>query len=227
MNWQAYWDQQAKLPDFHAQVARKSDRIPVDDLLLDYIADHIAMRLKLGPDDRLLDAGCGNGQLSKRLARKCKEVVGVDLSPELIRKARRHHGADNIYYQVGEITRLSNLLNGPFDKINLYYTFQYLDSFRKGQAAMREMSYLIRPHGLIFLGDVPDRRKLDTFFPSPVQRLRYQLQQSFGGSESGRFWKENDIRKLAHEQWITVEVCPQPKDLPFADHRMDYLLEKR
>src|SRR5207344_1541353 len=43
--------------------------------------------LELTPDDRLLDLGCGTGAPSRAAAAIAGSVVGVDLSPEMIRAA--------------------------------------------------------------------------------------------------------------------------------------------
>jgi len=42
----------------------------------------------LSPSDRVLDAGCGHGEISAILARHCRRVVGVDYDPAMIALAR-------------------------------------------------------------------------------------------------------------------------------------------
>src|SRR5258708_20786762 len=48
-------------------------------------------KVRLAPTDNVLDVGCGAGWLSRRLAKLVPEgrVVGVDISDEMIRHARR------------------------------------------------------------------------------------------------------------------------------------------
>src|SRR5262245_154809 len=41
------------------------------------------------PGERILDLGCGTGQLSSEIAAAGSSVVGVDLSAEMVREARR------------------------------------------------------------------------------------------------------------------------------------------
>lgn len=68
---------------------------------------------------RVLDAGCGPGGLSLELARRGAEVVGVDLSPALVERARERAAgepglADRIEFRAGDM--LSTAL-GRFDHV--------------------------------------------------------------------------------------------------------------
>jgi trans-aconitate methyltransferase len=42
------------------------------------------------PDERILDLGCGPGQLTRRIAERGAEVIGLDASPEMIGQARQN-----------------------------------------------------------------------------------------------------------------------------------------
>jgi SAM-dependent methyltransferase len=62
-------------------------------------------RLGLAPTDNILDVGCGAGWLARLLAEQVPEgrVVGIDISDEMIRRARRKHSElDNVMFAVGE-----------------------------------------------------------------------------------------------------------------------------
>ncbi|TAM80397.1 MAG: class I SAM-dependent methyltransferase [Acidobacteria bacterium] len=53
------------------------------------ITEPVLQLMDLKPDDRLLDVGCGSGWLCRRIARLVPEgqVVGIDISPEMVRRA--------------------------------------------------------------------------------------------------------------------------------------------
>src|SRR6185436_13577956 len=55
--------------------------------------DRLIDRLQPAPGAAVLDLGCGSGRHSKHLASRGLDVVGLDLSPESIRQARRSEHA--------------------------------------------------------------------------------------------------------------------------------------
>ncbi len=66
---------------------------------------------------RLLDAGCGVGQLSVEAARRGAEVLGVDISPNLLDVARKRMPADvtdRVRFEAGDMLDASH---GDFDYV--------------------------------------------------------------------------------------------------------------
>jgi SAM-dependent methyltransferase len=70
---------------------------------------------RIGPDDRVLDVGCGNGALAKDIAERCgAEVVGIDLNEDNIRVAREQYAQPRVNYVEGDATRFGRSLGlGP------------------------------------------------------------------------------------------------------------------
>ncbi|MGH8575069.1 MAG: class I SAM-dependent methyltransferase, partial [Gammaproteobacteria bacterium] len=72
--------------------------------------DRVWDALRLRRDARVLDAGCGSGQFGIALAERGACVTGIDLSPEMIRRAREHaasHGVD-VEWRIGDITNVTD-----------------------------------------------------------------------------------------------------------------------
>src|SRR5271154_1046267 len=72
------------------------------------ITEKTLRRMVLRGGDRVLDLGCGSGWATRLLARAISkesqdigEVVGVDISDEMIRQARTASKDDNVTFVVG------------------------------------------------------------------------------------------------------------------------------
>ena len=66
-------------------------------------------RMQLAPDDNVLDVGCGAGWLSRMLAERVPEgrVVGMDISDEMIHRARRACvEMENLMFVVGGVDEI-------------------------------------------------------------------------------------------------------------------------
>jgi trans-aconitate methyltransferase len=63
--------------------------------------------------ERILDLGCGAGQLTDAIARAGAEVLGLDASPEMIAQARVNFPA--LDFRVGDATNFS--VNEPLDAV--------------------------------------------------------------------------------------------------------------
>ncbi len=69
------------------------------------------------PGRRVLDVGCGEGWLARALAGRGREVVGVDGSAELVRRAREAGGGTFLVLRYDEIEADPGRLGGPFDAV--------------------------------------------------------------------------------------------------------------
>jgi SAM-dependent methyltransferase len=91
------------------------------------IALPVLERMRIAAADNLLDVGCGSGWLSRRLAVLAPEgrVVGMDISDEMIRLARRSSlERDNILYVQGEVAGIpweSNFFHHAISVESAYY----------------------------------------------------------------------------------------------------------
>ena len=74
--------------------------------------------LSPGPDDVVLDIGCGVGRLTRILAARTKRVYGLDVSGEMLRLAREHNAdLSNVEWLHGDGHGLSVLDDSSVDRI--------------------------------------------------------------------------------------------------------------
>lgn len=106
-------------------------------------------------DRDVLDLGCGEGYVARRLAGLGAKVQAVDVSGEMVERAREQESQDalGINYRVADARDDSILELGSFDLIAAVFLFNYLD--RAGTAAVfRRVRQMLRPGGR-FVFSVP------------------------------------------------------------------------
>jgi len=93
---------------------------------------------------RLLDVGCGPGTLTADLAALVApgEVVGIDLSAEVVVEAEAHArevGVGNVTFQIGDF-RTADLRPGSFDVVHAHQVLQHLADPIGALRAMRRLA---------------------------------------------------------------------------------------
>jgi ubiquinone/menaquinone biosynthesis C-methylase UbiE len=114
-------------------------------------AAEILGRLELAPGSRVLDAPCGIGRISRRLAAAGLDVTGVDLSPEFIALAQAEPVAPDLHvtYVQGDLRQLP--VPGPFDAVICWFTsFGYHDDTDCCRI-LAEFHRVLRPGGTLLI----------------------------------------------------------------------------
>ena len=217
--WKNFWNKAAQSDSALMQVQRNAD-----DRTLAAIESHICKLLNIKKTDEVLDVCCGNGLISTRIAKHCKTVVGVDFSSGLLHSAKEQDLASNIQFIEEDAIDLSNSIHQKFDKIILYYSFQYFD-FKQGMQVVSEMKKLLKSRGQILIGDVPNKKKVWTYYDTLPKRFFYFKQWLFKQPKMGKFWSEKEMRMLAEENQLKGLFLQQDKKLPHAHYRFDFLVE--
>ncbi len=105
----------------------------------------------------VLDVPCGIGRYSVELADKGYEVVGVDLSPPFIDRAKeiaeKRDVADKCDFSVGDMRRIGDVLKGPerFDVVLIIFTsLGYYDE-ATDREILKQLQGLTKPGGILIL----------------------------------------------------------------------------
>ncbi|OYU95732.1 MAG: hypothetical protein CFE21_11375 [Bacteroidetes bacterium B1(2017)] len=223
MNWQQFWDKQGEDKVAALQVARVLNGQAIDPSLVEKIATKISLQLELKNHETLLDVCCGNGQLSKLLLLHCTSVYGVDFSEQLILHARKLH-EPNLQFYCASADRFG--LNQEFDKVVLYFSFQYFESYEMGKDVIKNLLKHARPGALLLIGDIPDKRKFFTYYNSPKKLLSYYKQVFKGTNNMGKFWHPNELHMICQELEVIGAPMEQEAWQPYSHYRFDYLIKK-
>lgn len=111
------------------------------------LESHVLDGLSVSSDWRVLEIGCGVGRLVKPLAGRVSRVVGVDLSEEMIRRAREYcAGLPNVELLRTD-GRLDSLPDASFDFVFSHIVFQHLPRKAYVEAYFRDAFRLLAPGG--------------------------------------------------------------------------------
>ncbi len=124
-----------------------------------HVSKQLAILRQLPPEpgDRVLDVGCGSGNITAMLAARCRGAVGVDGNPEAIRFARATYRAHNLEFVEGQVDQIGKI-GGPFDKVYCLEVVEHVYS-AQGLAMVRLFRDLLKPGGWAFI-TTPNYRSL-------------------------------------------------------------------
>lgn len=103
--------------------------------------------LSLGADDRLLEAGCGTGRMTRSLAKAVREVVAVDFSFESLRanqKKLREAGVKNVHLVQADLCHLP-FLSGAFNRVVSCQVLEHVPDDSSRRRAVGELSRVAKP----------------------------------------------------------------------------------
>jgi 2-polyprenyl-6-hydroxyphenyl methylase/3-demethylubiquinone-9 3-methyltransferase len=101
---------------------------------------------ELGPQQRVLDLGCGAGFLANHLAAQGHRVTGLDTTAEALAVARAHDVTRTATYELGDATRLP-YPDASFDVVCALDLLEHVDDPVR---LIAEVGRVLRPGGLFF-----------------------------------------------------------------------------
>jgi ArsR family transcriptional regulator len=152
----------------------------------------------------LADVGCGTGSLTFELARFAGKVIGIDLSQEMLRRARaaaRERDLNNVEFRHGDALEL------PLKPrtVDAAFCVMVLHFLPDPQRAIAELCRVTRPGGAVILVDLVkhqqdwmreqmahrwlgfERHEIEGWFNAAgVSQLDYELTGAFAGEKMAR-----------------------------------------
>jgi ubiquinone/menaquinone biosynthesis C-methylase UbiE len=156
----------------------------VGEAVLRYENELVLDLLRPGPGERILDAGSGTGIFTSAFRRRGAEVVGLDISFAMLRRAEMKTASLPCRWVVADMVRLP-FTDGAFDKTVSVTALEFIQNERQ---AVAELFRVTQPGGIVVVATLnslspwadqrrrsarrdPDSIFNRVFFRSPVQLL--------------------------------------------------------
>jgi ubiquinone/menaquinone biosynthesis C-methylase UbiE len=193
-----------------ARFAATADRIAAfQERRADELAKRVREFLPLRGDERALDAGAGAGALAFALAPLVREVVAVELVPELIERGRPK-APQNVTFVEGDITKL-DFERASFD---LTGTLRTLHHVSRPELVIAELTRVTRPGGTMLV--------VDQIAPNdPLAALELNQFERARDASHTRALADVDLRQLFESNnlvLVKAEFVSEPREVdPYLD----------
>lgn len=111
----------------------------------------VASTASVEPSSRVLDVATGTGEQALAFAEKAGEVIGIDISEPMLRKARRKNHFPNVSFRHADATELP-FEAASFDIACIAFALHEMPSSTR-ERAVREMIRVLRPGGTFLAVD--------------------------------------------------------------------------
>jgi SAM-dependent methyltransferase len=139
------------------------------------LAETLGVLVDLVPEDpaaRWVETACGPGLIARAIAPRVGSVVGIDLTPAMIEKARAdaaEAGVENVSFEVGDATALDlpdDSLDGAITRFSLHH-------IPAPVRVLEEMRRVVKPGGYVVVSDfVTDDDGAGAAWQEQIERLR-------------------------------------------------------
>ena len=148
----AFWNDRAREDAFYFVDTRQTYRRPdaerfwAADQLVDHVLDGLGVGLH--GHERVLEIGCGVGRITRVLAARAAEVVAIDVSDEMLRRAGElNPDLANVLWTLGDGVTLAAVADGSIDACLTLVVLQHVPDPEVTFGYVRELGRVLRPGG--------------------------------------------------------------------------------
>lgn len=134
--------------------------------------DLIIPLLKPAKKDIILDIGCGTGRFTIPIAKRCKKVIGIDFSEDMLLVAKRKSkNIKNTKYRKLDIAKKLPFKNNSFDKIVCTLVVSHIKNLEK---FIKEIQRILKKGGIFVYDDFAAnlRHPFKTMFDDILMKMR-------------------------------------------------------
>jgi 2-polyprenyl-6-hydroxyphenyl methylase/3-demethylubiquinone-9 3-methyltransferase len=183
-----WWDPQSEFRPLHE----------INPLRLDWIDGLCALRGKTA-----IDVGCGGGILAESMARRAKQVTGIDLATKPLGVARLHAmEADVANVEYREISAEAMAAEAPAG-FDIVACMEMLEHVPDPSSVVRACAALVKPGGWVFFSTLNRNPKSFAFAIVGAEYLLQLLPK--GTHEYARFIRPSELARWVRDAGLVID----------------------
>ena len=141
--------------------------------------DNLIKNLNIKKNSKIIDIACGKGRHAKYLNQQGMDVIGIDISPESIKHAKKHENP-GLKFRVQDMRYIYK--EDEFDiATNLFTSLGYFDNYDDEKKAINAMSVSLKKGGLLiidFMNVEKTSRNLITSEIKQIKNITFNIKRS-------------------------------------------------
>ncbi len=101
--------------------------------------------------DSCLEIGCGTGKNTAWLSGKTNYLLGVDISEEMLKKAKEKTGSANVEFTLADVTQPWSFTDKLFDLVSFSLVLEHISNL---DFVFSEACKHLQPGGFLYLGEL-------------------------------------------------------------------------
>ena len=112
-----------------------------------------ALRTTLGKIsfENCVEIGCGTGKNTEWLIQKAKQVTAIDLSDEMLKRAKEKINSDRVEFKHADIRTAWSFLDSTYDLVSFSLVLEHINDL---DHIFREASKILNPGGHLYIGEL-------------------------------------------------------------------------
>lgn len=101
--------------------------------------------------DNCLEIGCGTGKNTEWLISKVNQITAVDLSEEMIARAKQKIKTDKVRFIQADILKEWSFVNEQYDLVTFSLVLEHIENLNH---IFNSVSNVLRPNGIVYIGEL-------------------------------------------------------------------------